>query len=306
MNKELIKIILDTDVGDDIDDAFAILLMIQSQAFEVLGITTVFRNARQRAHMAKYLVNCLGAHVPVYAGCDFPLISDPEKLNTAEIRQKEKRDCFGMYQLPQWNEEMEKAIYEKENAVDFIIEMIHRYPHEVVLCGIGPLTNFAIAIRKDPSIIPLIKEFRLMSGGRNINFSEWNIFCDPEASYIVYNSATPKTIIGIDTTCKTALSKNDIDDLKASQSTAIKAVYAMMMKWFEHYQFSAPVMHDPLAVATLIKPELCSFGSFSLSIELNQPRGAIITNTDNMVKISTDVDVRQFLDFFKSTIMKGE
>lgn len=304
MNK-LPKIILDTDVGDDIDDAFAILLMIQSYEFDVLGITTVFRNARQRAHMAKYLVNSLGANIPVYQGCDYPIISDPEKLNTEEIRKKEKRDRFGMYQLPQWKDEMEEAKYEEGNAVDFIIEQVHKYPHEVILCGIGPLTNFGIALRKDPTIIPLIKEFRLMSGGRNITFSEWNVYCDPEASYIVYNSGVPTVEIGIDTTHVAALSKQDIEDLKNSKSIAIQTIYDMMMKWFEHYQFAAPVMHDPIAVATIIRPEFCTYEMHPMDIELHNPRGGSIENPNkkHLIKISTGIDVRKFLDYFKSLIL---
>ncbi len=304
MNK-LPKIILDTDVGDDIDDAFAILLMIQSKAFDVLGITTVFRNARQRAYMAKHLVNSLGVNIPVYQGCDYPIISDPETLNTEEIRQREKRDRFGMYQLPQWKDEMETAKYEEGNAVDFIIEQVHKYPHEVILCGVGPLTNFGIALRKDPTIVPLIKEFRLMSGGRNITFSEWNVFCDPEASYIVYNSGVPVVEIGIDTTHVAALSKEDIEDLKNSKAKPIQIIYEMMMNWFAHYQFAAPVMHDPIAVATIIKPDLCTYEMHPMDIELNNPRGGSYENPNkkNLVKISTGIDVRRFLDYFKSVIL---
>ena len=309
MNNIKPKIILDTDIGDDIDDAFALLLMLESEAFDVLGITTVFRNSRQRAHMCSYLIKKLNRNVPVYAGCDYPIISDPEKLNTDEIRAREKRDQYGMYQLPQWDPEMEKVPYESKNAVDFIIETVHKYPHEVILCGIGPLTNFAIALRKDPTIIPLIKEFRLMAGGVGINFAEWNMFCDPEAAYIVYNSSVPNTTIGIHTTCKTGLSNEDIEELKNSKSHAIATVYQMMMKWFEHYKFAGPVMHDPLAVATIIKPELCTFEKHSINIELGAERRGFMLVDDNnqaLTNVSMDVDVRAFLDFFKGTILKGE
>ena len=309
MNNIKPKIILDTDIGDDIDDAFALLLMLESEQFDVLGITTVFRNSRQRAHMCKYLIKSLGRDVPVYAGCDYPIISDPEKLNTDEIRAKEKRDQFGMYQLPQWDPKMEEVPYEKGNAVDFIIDMVHKYPHEVILCGVGPLTNFAVALRKDPTIIPLIKEFRLMSGGMGINFAEWNVFCDPEASYIVYNSPVPTNAIGIHTTCKLTLSKEDIEELKNSKSKTILAVYEMMMKWFEHYQFSAPVMHDPLAVATIIKPEFCTYETHPINIELGpNQRGFMFVDDKKqaLTNVSMDVDVRAFLDFFKGTILKGE
>ncbi|MGI5881366.1 MAG: nucleoside hydrolase, partial [Syntrophomonadaceae bacterium] len=168
------------------------------------------------------------------------------------------------------------------------------------------LTNFAVALRKDPSIIPLIKEFRLMSGGRNLTFSEWNVFCDPEASYIVVNSQVPIVQIGIDTTHVTALSKADIAELKNSKSLAIQTVYEMMMDWFAHYNFAAPVMHDPLAVATILKPELCTYEMLPMNIELHQPRGFNIEDgrKDHLIKMATGVNVRAFLDYFKDIILK--
>lgn len=306
MNKIKPKIIFDTDIGDDIDDAFALLFLVESKAFDVLGVTTVFRNTRQRAHMAKYLLEALNSDIKVYAGCDYPLISNPDKLNVEAIQKKEKKDRYGMYQLPQWSEEMESAQFEKQHAVDFIIEQIHKYPHEVILCGVGPLTNFAIALRKDPTIVPLIKEFRLMSGGQNLNFAEWNVFCDPEASYIVYNSNVKTICIGIDTTCKLGLSKEDIDKLIHSKSKAIKITYDMMMKWFAHYAFEAPVMHDPLAVVSIIKPNLCQYEEKPLTVDLSNRRGFIVQDdkkAHNKLTISTDVNVREFINLFMSVIL---
>lgn len=306
MNKE--KIILDTDIGDDIDDAFALLYLLMSHAYEPLGITTVFRNSEQRAHMAASIIAALGEKTKVYAGCDHPLISDPDKLNTPEIAAKEKRTPEGKYVLPQWDEKMAAYPYEQENAVSFIVRMVHRYPHQVILCGIGPLTNFALALRLDPTIAPLIKEFRLMSGGLNLSFSEWNVYCDPEASAIVYSSGAKITTIGIDTTCKLVLSDADVAELKASQAPSIQIIYGMMMKWFEHYKFAHPVMHDPLALASIVVPHYLRWKAAGVSINLVSPRGHMdnLPAGETNITISYDVEASAFLQHFKSVILGKE
>ena len=184
------KIILDTDIGDDIDDAFALSILLNEKNADLLGVTTVFRNSYKRAKMASYLIKTFGKDVKVYAGCDEPLIAKVETLLSPEIKEKEKLDENGKYLIPQYSNEMDEGVVEKQHAVDFIIEQVHKYPNEITLVGIGPLTNIALAIRKDPSICSLLKEIRIMGGDpTNVNCKEWNIFCDPEAARIVYEAA---------------------------------------------------------------------------------------------------------------------
>lgn len=155
------KIILDTDIGDDIDDAFALSILLNEKNADLLGVTTVFRNSYKRAKMASYLIKTFGKDVKVYAGCDEPLIAKVETLLSPEIKAKEKLDENGKYLIPQYFNEMDEGVVEKQHAVDFIIEQVHKYPNEITLVGIGPLTNIALAIRKDPSICSLLKEIRI-------------------------------------------------------------------------------------------------------------------------------------------------
>ena len=168
MNKT--KIILDTDIGDDIDDAFALSIALNEPNCELLGVTTVFRNAYKRAKMASYLIKTFNQNIKVYAGCDVPLIANVSDLLSSEIKAKEKLDETGKYLLPQYLPVMDQGVVEEKHAVDFIIEMAHKCPHELVVVGIGPLTNIALAIRKDPEITKLIKEIRIMGGDpTNVN-----------------------------------------------------------------------------------------------------------------------------------------
>ena len=298
------KVILDTDIGDDIDDSFALLLLLESHKFNCLGVTTVFRNSLKRSKMAKQLIRSLGYDIKVYRGIDDPLKQNIDHLISKEIKEKEKYDEDGKYIFPQYDKSMENEKVEDENAVDFIIRMIHLYPHEVTLIPIGPLTNIASAIKKDPTIVPLIKEIRLMGAGLNLNFVEWNIFCDPDAAKIVFSSNINKIVaVTINVTSLTSLTEEEVNSLKNNNSKAIKLVYEAMMKWFKHYEFSSPVMHDPLTVASLIDESIIDTQLCHLDVDLSKDGYTFINdNCPNNVYVSTSLNKEKFFKLFKETL----
>ena len=298
------KVILDTDIGDDIDDSFALLLLLESHKFNCLGVTTVFRNSLKRAKMAKQLIRSLGYDIKVYRGIDDPLKQNIDHLISKEIKEKEKYDEDGKYIFPQYDKSMENEKVEDENAVDFIIRMIHLYPHEVTLIPIGPLTNIASAIKKDPTIVPLIKEIRLMGAGLNLNFVEWNIFCDPDAAKIVFSSNINKIVaVTINVTSLTSLTEEEVNSLKNNNSKAIKLVYEAMMKWFKHYEFSSPVMHDPLTVASLIDESIINTQLCHLDVDLSKDGYTFINdNCPNNVYVSTSLNKEKLFKLFKETL----
>ena len=298
------KVILDTDIGDDIDDSFALLLLLESHKFNCLGVTTVFRNSLKRAKMAKQLIRSLGYDIKVYRGIDDPLKQNIDHLISKEIKEKEKYDEDGKYIFPQYDKSMENEKVEDENAVDFIIRMIHTYPHEVTLIPIGPLTNIASAIKKDTTIVPLIKEIRLMGAGLNLNFVERNIFCDPDAAKIVFSSNINKIVaVTINVTSLTSLTEEEVNSLKNNNSKAIKLVYEAMMKWFKHYEFSSPVMHDPLTVASLIDESIINTQLCHLDVDLSKDGYTFINdNCPNNVYVSTSLNKEKFFKLFKETL----
>ena len=298
------KIILDTDIGDDIDDSFALLLMLESHQFDVLGVTTVFRNTEKRAKMAKQLIKSLGYELEVYPGCNVPLISRIDDLIPQNIRDKEQLDEKGLYLIPQWEDSMAKEKISDKHAVDFIIEQVHKYPHEVTIVLVGPYTNMAMAIRKDPTIIPLVKEIRIMGGGFGLDWAEWNAFCDPEAAYIIFHSGIPLFMVGFNVTCQTGLSKEDIESLKNSNSPSIKLVYKAMQKWFAHYEFTVPVMHDPLTIASLLDDKIVGFEDYKMDVDLKNVRGKTIIDEEKgaFVHVSTSVDKERFFNLFKKIL----
>ena len=298
------KVILDTDIGDDIDDSFALLLLLESKAFDVLGVTTVFRNAEKRAHMAKQLIDSLGYNVDVYPGEDFPIKSKIEDLIEPKIKAKEVLDEKGKYLFPQWNESMRNSKIMQENAVNFIISQVNKYPNEVTIITIGPMTNLARALEKDPSIEDKIKEVRIMGGGLNIPYAEWNVFCDPEAAYKIYHSKIKNiTQVGCNVTLQTGLSPQDVEDLKNNKSKTIALVYDAMMRWFKHYEFATPVMHDPLTVASLLKPDILTIEKMRVEIDLPS-RGFMSQVQDDgaYINVATAVDKSKFFALFKKVL----
>ena len=296
------KIILDTDIGDDIDDSFALLLMLESKAFDVLGVTTVFRNTEKRAKMAKQLIRSLGYPQEVYAGCNVPLISKIEDLIPLEIRNKEQLDEKGLYLIPQYEESMNKETIGEEHAVDFIIEQVHKYPQEVTIVLVGPYTNMAMAIRKDPTIIPLVKEVRIMGGAFEMEWIEWNVFCDPEAAYILFHSGIEIYAVGFNVTRLTGLSDEQVNSLKNSKSETIKLIYKAMQKWFKHYEFTVPVMHDPLTIASILDDSIVTFEDHKIEVDLASRGKTIESDKGALIHASMAVDKDKFFKLFQDIL----
>ncbi len=300
------KIIIDTDIGDDIDDAFALTLAASSD-LEILGITTVFRNAHQRAQMTKLLMRLCGREdIPIKAGIDLPLVQRVEFLRPPEVYAQEEEK--GYYTLPQYMPEMEQEEVDEENAVDFIIRTVRENPGEVTVVLIGPMTNLAVAIRKAPDIVGKIKELRFIGGNFVEDFPEWNIACDPEAARIVLTSGIPTYGIGIDTTMRCPLSDEQLAKLRAIKEGTNYLLGCMMEKWFAHYQFERPIMHDPLLIAQMICPEIVTYEPKLVFVALEgEQRQRLYVETEKTLlnaemQVAVDVDPQAFFEVFNKSI----
>lgn len=298
MENNRIKVILDTDIGDDIDDAFALALLLNSPEIDLLGVTTVFRNSAQRARMAKALIHSYGKEVPVHAGIDDPIKQKVEDLLSAEVKEKIRYDENGKYCIPQYESSYDKETYEGNDAVEFIISQIEKYPHEITLLAIGPETNIAKVISSRPDLIPLVKEIRIMGGaiGNEITWPEWNIVCDPEAAKIVYESGIKQYAVGCNVTLKCPLSDENIALLKSIKSSSSMLLVRMLNSWLEHYEFTRPVLHDPLAVATLLNNYVV-FKKKNMKVILDgNKRGYTVEDQEGM-PIEVAIDLNWNADF---------
>ena len=257
------KIIIDTDIGDDIDDAFAILLAVLSEKFEILGVTTVFRSSLHRGRIAKALLESAGADVPVYAGADEPIDG------TIPTFPFEDADADGKPAIPHYLPEMEEERTEKAPAENFILDMADLYPEEVSIVALAPLTNLAKAAKKRPDSFRKIKEIFLMGGDGTFHFAEWNVRCDCAAAKTVFDFGVDILLCGFDITSSARLSGEDVTRLRALRAAPFRLLVKMMDKYISDYREErVPTMHDPLALCMLLLPEKFVWEKKKLTVSL--------------------------------------
>ncbi|MBT3700130.1 MAG: nucleoside hydrolase [Alphaproteobacteria bacterium] len=299
------KIIIDTDPGQD--DAAAIMLALGSPEIDLLGITAVAGNVplELTARNARIVCEMSGrTDIRVFAGADKPLT---RPLVTAEhVHGKTGLDGPELFE-PSFP-------LQDGHAVDFIIEILMTEgPGTVSLCPIGPLTNIALALQKEPAIASRIQQIVLMGGGYfeqgNITPSaEFNIYVDPEAAAVVFACGAPIVMMPLDVTHKVLTTKARVDRIKAIDNRAARAMTEMLL-FFERfdeekYGTDGGPLHDPTTVAWLIKPELFSGRHCNVEIELTSDltRGATVvdwwgvTDRAKNALVLRDVDADGFFD----------
>jgi inosine-uridine nucleoside N-ribohydrolase len=248
------KVVIDTDPGTD--DAMAILLALNSPELDVKALTVVAGNVvvEQGFENALKLVSLAGrCDVLVAKGASHPLV---QKLVTAEFFHG--ATGLGNVELPAPACQADASF-----APDLIIKLIHLYPHEITLIPVGPLTNIALALRKDPSVVPLVKEVVLMGGsitGGNVTAAaEANIHNDPEAARAVFEVGWPLTMVGLNVTEKTLFTRADLSRLartRGRQNDFALGVLSFMLDVASKLGGEGTPMHDPLAVAAVIERSL--------------------------------------------------
>lgn len=298
------KVIIDTDIGDDIDDALALALALKAPELDVLGITTVFRNSVLRARITAKLLKTFGREeIPVCAGMDIPFIQ------TANAFPKDQFDENGRPIPCQYiAESMEDCEYSKEWAPDFMIRSVMEHPHEVTVIAIGPLTNVAAALRKRPEIIPLIKKIVLMGGVVSREYPEWNILCDPEAAKIVYSCGAPVYAVGLDVTEQCKMSLGKVDELYSLEDETCRFLSDLMKRWFAFFEFEQPCLHDPLTVAAVICDRYVSFSKRKVEVQLEGAlRGMTKTvegsgDAGTFIFVAEKVDSSGFMSYFEKQV----
>lgn len=302
------KVIIDTDIGDDVDDLFAVLFA-ETAGLDVVGYTTVFRNSVQRAKMLKYVLRKLNLrNTPVYAGIDNPFVQKIQDLRTPEMYEKEQ--ALGYYRLPQYLDDMDGEQFDGNNAVDFLIESAKKYGDKLVIMAIGPLTNVALAIAKEPEIMKGIKELRIIAGAYELPFPEWNVLCDPEAARIVMTSGIDVKVFGLNVTSKCPLTDEMLDVLKNLKNPDARFIKTMVDMWFAHYNFDRPVMHDPLLIASFMDDKAVTYFKKNLLIDLaKERRGFTVIEEDasiynSQVEIGLEVEPERFYKPFTETVFK--
>ncbi|MBZ5514805.1 MAG: nucleoside hydrolase [Acidobacteriia bacterium] len=259
------KVIIDTDPGAD--DAMAILLALNSPELDVKALTVVAGNVviEQGVENALKLVSLAGrCDIPIAGGAHQPLA---QKLITAEYFHG--KNGLGDVELPS-----PACHADTRFAPDLTIELIHRYPHDITLVPIGPLTNIALALAKDPSIVPLVKEVVLMggsiSGGNATAAAEANIYNDPEAARAIFAAGWPLTMVGLNVTERTLFTDADLNELAKThgrENNCAVGVLKFMVNLAGKLGGAGAAMHDPLAVGAAIDRSLIATEDMRVEIE---------------------------------------
>jgi inosine-uridine nucleoside N-ribohydrolase len=272
------RVIIDTDPGTD--DAMAIILALNSPEFKVEALTVVPGNvdAQQGLENALKIVSLAGrCDVAVAGGAQHPL---NQKLITAQFWHG--KNGLANVELPP-----SKCKADPRFGPDLIIETIHKYPHEITLIPVGPLTNIALAVSKDPSIAALVENIVIMGGsitGGDVNgAAEANIYNDPEAAQIVFNAGWMVTMVGSDVGERTLITRKYLAELQSShgpQSDFIAKIADFYLNRSEKSGYSGAAMYDPLAVGIALDPTLGTFKEMHVDVETKGEftRGETVAN----------------------------
>lgn len=320
------KIIFDTDPGTD--DAMALMLALNSPELDVRAITVVPGNvtAKQGLENALRMVSLANrCDIPVAGGAQHPLF---QRLVTAEFWHG--KNGLANIELP-----ASKCKADSRFGPDLIIELVHASPHEMTLVPVGPLTNIALAIQKDPSIVGLVKEVILMGGsikGGNVNAAaEANIYNDPEAAQIVFQAGWALTMVGLDVGDKTLLGRKELQRLESTHGPMNDFIYKIdkfLVELSEKFGDAGTPMYDPLAVGVAIDPTLVTAPAMHVDVETRGEftRGETVANRRNEIernvlhgdryiiegvdkvqpnaKVCVDVQADRFLQMFVSRIQE--
>ena len=262
------RIIIDTDPG--VDDALAFLLALASPEVQLEALTTTQGNVtleKATRNALSVLELCHASHIPVASGSVLPLV---QPLLASALVHGESG--IGNSQLP---EPQTKPL--AKHAVDYLIERVLAEPGEISIFPIGPLTNIAMAIRKEPRFANAVKELVIMGGailehGNITPQAEFNIYVDPHAAHIVFHSGIPITLIPLDVTHKCLLKQEHVDRLMMTDSPISRFIRDAMEVYLEAsfaLGYEGSSLHDPLTLSTIIAPELLTLKEYYVDVDIS-------------------------------------
>lgn len=284
------KVLLDTDIGTDVDDAVCLAYLLSHPDCELLGITTVTGEPEKRASLASILCQMAGKDIPIYPGA--------ERAMLGEQRQPLAQQAAA---LPRWPHQTD---FPKGQAVNFLADTIRLHSGEITLLSIGPLTNIGLLFSLHPDVPQLLSSFVMMGGnfdelGPEAERIEWNVAGDLRASEIVYS--TPVRLhrsLGLNVTQRVMMSADEVRDRYTA--SLLRPVLDMAEIWFKGF-YPFITYHDPLAAATIFEPDLCSYQQGTVALDLVDQPGKTTwhpSQSDTPHQVAMDVDVDRYFEHF--------
>ena len=295
------KILMDTDIGDDIDDALALVLALKIPEAELIGVTTVFKDTDIRAREARRILLQENRKIPVYAGLSGSFGST--------------REGFSQYEP-----ELDSSEYMPDNdyktdggggAVDFILDCVAKYGNDLTIVALGPLTNVAAAIAKDEETMKKVGKISLMGGSFYSLLNEWNFLCDTEAADLVLHSRLNVECYGIDVTKKLQLTGCQFKRIVSYEGESESLRYlARLSRMWNTFTGCIPMLHDPLALYCALDPQYVLLEEQAVELVCEGALKGVVLNRDRStfyfgdklklprVKVAKEVLDRDFLEKF--------
>ncbi len=294
-----IAVILDTDIGTDVDDCLALALLLGSPELQLEAVTCVYGDTTLRSRMVLKLLQLRGLpDIPVYAGATKPLVSQRPIYWEGHEGQGLVEDAGDL-----------------QPAVGFAPDMIVRHvmsnPGKIHIIAIGPLTNIALAFQKEPRLAQNLAHLTIMGGVvRSIDrlelpLAEHNIVCDPEAAKIVLESGAPMTLVPLDITTQVEVTEAGLAQIQAAGSPFQLAVADQLARYPRFQRFGRTNLHDPLAVGVVIDPTLVTLQNVTIQVATSAdpvPAQTLMRlpgdSETATLQLATRVDIPRFERFF--------
>jgi purine nucleosidase len=290
------KIIFDCDFAGDIDDAFAVALILSSPEFEILGLIMDHGNTPLRARTACKLIYEAGRDdIPVIVGKPTPAIVGVDK------------GIAGYSYQFYWSEDFNKLKPDKANAADFIIENLNKYPHEIILFTVGPVCNIKEILQKDKNVLKLAKKVVSMFGSFYMGYNagpvpdaEWNVRADVEASKMLTSSGANILYAGLDVSAFVKLDEKNLNRLLFRQSPLTNSMCGLYSLWrYESYSQPEANLFDVVAVGAVLWPEL--FSGKKTNVRVNEKGYTLV---DDSIKPNGEILLTINKDEFIKRIME--
>jgi purine nucleosidase len=293
----VIPIILDTDIGTDVDDAFALVMAALEPELDLRAVTTVYGDTHLRARMARKLLDMLGRKdVPVGIGLARPLIDG-------------KNSYWGGWEGKRFLSETDASMpLQHLDAIQIMVEVLQNSDQPVSIVGIGPLTNLGVLLRDHHEVYPKIKEIICMAGTLEPDDEEWNVQCDPEAAHIIFTSGLPLKLGTRHFVNRPRITQADRARLLSSYQPVLKALVAMFDEFLSYKTRDFSPMYDPVTLSTVFTDRYLPMETRLFKILMQEdilhlmPAGAGGQNTYK-IAVPTMVHPNAFIDYLVELLL---
>jgi purine nucleosidase len=261
-------VILDTDIGTDVDDLLALVFLAHAPELRLEGVTTVYGDTLLRARIAAIAWQRTGnPKIPIVPGAAEPLSGRP---------------IFWCGHEGEGIPALEAASVDQSRAAEqFLIDYSNLYPGELEVLAIGPLTNIAKAILSDPGFTSRARRLYLMGGTYWSDYPEHNIECDSLAAKIVFDSGIPITAIGLDVTLRVHLTEREFGRIRQLANDLGPLLENQIRQWWKHLGANHNHPHDPLAALAMVRPDLFLFENCDVKVQTEPEMAGRLERFDN-------------------------